>query len=241
VEGGVSQEQTVWLIYSNAYEGTSVAWLKPSGRVLGAIRLPLARAQMMGVGSGSVAYVCSGAGPRINANPECVALMPGEEEPTWHVTVEEMGEQLQGGAFAEDRFYIVLNALGDKTGYMHALGPGTKMDGARRAPKPGQEPSPSPSREPDADASSEPLETGQAPVPSPTAIPTVVPTREPTSTAVTGVNGQVCRVLHEVKAGEYLLKIADDYDVPIKAIMKANGMNRESANKIRSGQIICIP
>jgi membrane-bound lytic murein transglycosylase D len=44
---------------------------------------------------------------------------------------------------------------------------------------------------------------------------------------------------HRIRRGETLYRVADDYDVPVKALMKANGI--ENPRRVRAGTMLVIP
>lgn len=118
-DAGVTPERMVWLFYTNPYEATRMVWLDTSGRVLGVIRYPVGRGHMIAVDRDSTAYVCGGQSPRHNPIPECIALVPGYEEPIWQVTLER-GERVWGGALVAGRLYVTVGSL--EEGFLYALG-----------------------------------------------------------------------------------------------------------------------
>jgi LysM repeat protein len=46
---------------------------------------------------------------------------------------------------------------------------------------------------------------------------------------------------HKVKKGEWVWKIAREYDVPAKEIMKANDLTARKARSLQPGAVLCIP
>lgn len=121
VDAGVTQEQIVWLFYTNPFEATRVVWLDTGGRVLGVIRHPVGRGQMIAVDPDSTAYVCGTRNPRYKPSPECLAFAPGSEEPIWGVALEQ-GERAQGGALVPGRLYVTFVSM--EGGFLYAVGDG---------------------------------------------------------------------------------------------------------------------
>lgn len=119
VDAGVTRDQTVWLFYINLYNATDLVWLDTDGRVLGYVDYPLGQGRVMAADRDATVYVCGGAYYRYNDTPECVALVPGREEPRWVLSLER-GETVVGGALVPGRMYVAVRTLDE--GFLYALG-----------------------------------------------------------------------------------------------------------------------
>lgn len=118
---GVTPDRVVWVFYTNPYEASRIAWLDPTGRVLGARRVAYGRSMVVAVGPGSTLYLCGAADPRDVPNPNCVALVPEAEDPLWQVSLGT-GERVLGGAVVQDRLYVAANLMTMRQGSLVALG-----------------------------------------------------------------------------------------------------------------------
>ena len=124
---GVTQEHVVWISY---YGGAIVAWLEPTGEVLGTVfggiggELPIAV-----LDQDASVYVC-GMSRQDSGRPSpyCGALAPGSEEPIWLVELESsegVGEPI-GGALSPQRLYVTT-----QHGFLFALGKGQLSQNAQ--------------------------------------------------------------------------------------------------------------
>lgn len=238
VDAGVTREQVVWLFYANDYEGTRIVWLDTSGRVLGVIRYPVGRGQMIAVDQDSTAYVCR-MGDTPKSHPGCFAFAPGSEEPAWQVPLEK-GERVQGGAMVPGRLYVTF--LNKEGGSLYALGdveegaPDVMVTAAANATLAAQELE-----------EGEGVPTGTPTVPPPTPRPSPT-TTTPTPVSTTPVppmpappptSPPAGQVRHVVQPGENLFRIALRYGTTVKAIASTNGIANPA--RIYVGQVLIIP
>jgi hypothetical protein len=121
VHAGVTPDRVVWVFYTNPYEASRIAWLDPTGRVLGARRVAYGRGMVVAVAPESMVYLCGAADPRNVPNPNCIALVPESEDPLWQVPLGT-GQRVLGGAVVQDRLYVAANLLTMKEGSLVALG-----------------------------------------------------------------------------------------------------------------------
>jgi peptide/nickel transport system permease protein len=256
---GVTPERVVWVFYTNPYEASRIAWLDPTGRVLGARRVAYGRGMVIAFGPESTVYLCGSEEPRGNPAPSCIALVRDSDDPLWQVPLGA-GERVQGGAVVQDRLYVVANLVTMKEGSLVALGDeGAGKADATSAPEQEvvvAEVSPTPEPASGAPEATEPV-TETAPVEplDPSASETVTVTAVPAasepqpidSTAVTATaelaeppTGQpVHAIWHTVQTGETPDSIARRYGTTWAAIVKTN--NLVDPNQIYVGQKLKIP
>ncbi len=79
---------------------------------------------------------------------------------------------------------------------------------------------------------------------TPTRRPTATPTRQPTSTPIpasTGGQNSAASLNYTVQAGDTPVGIAERFGITVDQLLRANGLTREDATKIRPGQVLIIP
>ena len=248
VHAGVTPERVVWIFYTNPYEASRIAWLDPTGRVLGARRVAYGRAMVVAIGPESTTYLCGSEEPRGEPAPTCIALVPDSDDPLWQVPLGA-GDRVQGGAVVQDRLYVVANAVTMKDGSLVALGDEGSGTGMEATSAPGQEGAVagvSPTLEPAGGAPTETVPSASETV-TVTAAPVVSESQPSDSTVVTtsaepveSPAGEAMRVIwHTVQAGESPDSIARRYGTSWAAIVKTN--NLADPNQIYVGQKLKIP
>jgi LysM repeat protein len=257
---GVTPERVVWIFYTNPYAASRIAWLDPSGRVLGARRVAYGRGMVVAIGPESVSYLCGSVEPRGNPEPTCIALVPDSDDALWQVPLGA-GERVLGGALAQDRLFVAANLMTMKNGTLVALGDEGAGTEAEATSAPGQEEvvadvSPTPEPAGGAPEGTVPVtETTLADQPGPSASETVTVTAAPVvsesqpsdSPVVTATAepagppvGEPERAIwHTVQDGESPDSIARRYGSTWTAIVRANKLVDPS--QIYVGQKLKIP
>lgn len=76
-------------------------------------------------------------------------------------------------------------------------------------------------------------------LPTNTFAPTVIPTNTPASTSTPVPTSTP--VIYVIRSGDTLLVVAQQYDVPVEAIMQANNLSNDDLRRLRPGQELVIP
>jgi len=113
---GYTPNKLAWLFYASEYSDGRLVWLDEQSRLVGNFEFPLTNSRLMAVGKKGEAYLCGPTGRRI----ECVAAMPGSDEPLWSIFLEDNSRPI-GGALVPGILYVsaedgVLYALSTNTG-----------------------------------------------------------------------------------------------------------------------------
>lgn len=116
-QAGIAREHVIWMFYAPMQQ-SMVAWLDPTGRVLGTLSVFLAHGRMIAAGEGATAYFCGQGEIDGHDDPACFAYEPGSEDPVWQLALPKGGRPL-GGALVPGRLYVVFE--GAKADILHAL------------------------------------------------------------------------------------------------------------------------
>lgn len=121
-DAGATPRGDIWLFYSSFYEGTSVYWLDPSGKILGNYSPPYNEfTRLIAIDGNSTAYIC---GLSTSSNQDqlttCEAYHQDSSEPVWTYTFHESVHGIMGGAMTTGRLYVttldgILIALADSS------------------------------------------------------------------------------------------------------------------------------
>ncbi|HET7090059.1 MAG TPA: PQQ-binding-like beta-propeller repeat protein [Anaerolineae bacterium] len=114
-DAGITRDQMIWMQYGSARAPTQIAWLDPTGRVLGTLKIPQNPSRAIAVDGDSTIYVCADI-QQGHPAATCFAFAPESEEPVWQITLEQ-GEVVEGGAVVPGRLYVAI-----REGFLYAIG-----------------------------------------------------------------------------------------------------------------------
>ena len=98
---GVTANGLAWMFYSSDFNDGRVVWMDEQSRLVGNYRFPHGSSQLIAMGAKGEAYLCGPTGARI----ECVAAMPGSEEPLWSIFLDNPARPI-GGALVPGTLYV---------------------------------------------------------------------------------------------------------------------------------------
>lgn len=110
---GVTSNGLAWMFYSTEFSDGRMVWLDGQSRLVGNFRFSHQNSRLIAMGGKGEAYLCGPTGARI----ECVAAMPGSEEPLWSVFLDN-GTRPIGGALVPGTLYVAT-----EDGVLYALSP----------------------------------------------------------------------------------------------------------------------
>jgi hypothetical protein len=112
VDAGVTPQGNIWLFYSGYYGGTSVYWLDPTGKILGAFSASFDQnTRLVAIDGKDDAYICgigfsSTQGGGITM---CEAYRQNGSDPVWHYEFNPSADGILGAAAAPGRLYVITN------------------------------------------------------------------------------------------------------------------------------------
>jgi peptide/nickel transport system permease protein len=100
---GVTANGLAWMFYSSRFNDGRIVWVDEQSRLVGNYRFPHESSRLIAMGAKGEAYLCGPTGARI----ECVAAMPGSEEPLWSMFLDNPAPPI-GGALVPGTLYVTL-------------------------------------------------------------------------------------------------------------------------------------
>lgn len=113
-DGGVSAQGSAWLLYGSAWDDLRWIMLGADGRLKTNLRYPQRLSRVIAVDAADRAYIC---GAIRAGQPDCIAVVPGEDEPGWQIALDRSKGNVVGGALAPGRLYVATD-----DGWLYAIG-----------------------------------------------------------------------------------------------------------------------
>ena len=123
-DAGVTPDQIVWLFYSWLYGGTKMVWVDVSGRLLGISWTDLRQlSKPVALDNTNTAFICGVENTVGESSPsiiKCLALVAGQDEPDWELTLDDQNvNDVIGTAMGFGNLYVISDG-----GWMYAIEPG---------------------------------------------------------------------------------------------------------------------